>query len=200
MSAAMVKLGVYGLLLVTLRLLPDGPRWWAIGLLVLGGVSAVYGILEASVTSDLKRLLAFSTTENVGLMVAGLAVAMMLRNVGQQAVADVALVAVVLLVISHAAFKAVLFLGAGSILHTTGERDLDRLGLVNIGARARSRLQALARGIQPWCRWSSVPLSAVLGLGPAAHRNTPRHTSDQGLLIALKRRIGIFDLRLGLPH
>ena len=68
MSAAMVKMGVYGALLVSLRLLPAGPAWWGLLLLGFGAVSAVYGILQASVTSDLKRLLAYSTTENVGLM------------------------------------------------------------------------------------------------------------------------------------
>lgn len=128
MSAAMVKMGVYGVLLVVVRLLPAGPRWWAVLLLVLGGVSALFGILQASVTSDLKRLLAYSTTENVGLMVTAIAVAMLLRDAGQPLVADVAWVAALLLVVSHAAFKAVLFMGAGAVLHGTGERDLDRMG------------------------------------------------------------------------
>lgn len=129
MSAAMVKAGVYGMLLLTLRLLPGGPRWWGVALLVLAAASALYGILQASVASDLKRLLAYSTTENVGLMLTAVAVAMLLRSAGQGGVADVALTACLLLVVSHAAFKTVLFLGAGAILHGTGgERDLDRLG------------------------------------------------------------------------
>lgn len=128
MSASMVKMGVYGLLLVTVRLLPAGPRWWAVLLLVLGSVSALYGILQASVTSDLKRLLAYSTTENVGLMVTALAVAMLLTSAGLPGVGDLALTAALLLMVSHAAFKSVLFLAAGSMVHATGERDLDRLG------------------------------------------------------------------------
>ena len=128
MSAAMVKMGVYGVMLLVLRLLPDGPSWWGLLLLALGTVSAVFGILQASVTSDLKRLLAYSTTENVGLMVTALAVAMLLAGAGQTGVADVALTAVLLLVVSHAAFKSVLFLAAGSVLHATGERSLDRMG------------------------------------------------------------------------
>lgn len=128
MSAAMVKMGVYGVMLVMLRLLSEGPRWWGVLLLVLGATSAVYGILQASVSSDLKRLLAYSTTENVGLMVTAVALAVLLRGAGQTEVADVALTAALLLVVSHAAFKTVLFLGAGSVLHATGERDLDRLG------------------------------------------------------------------------
>ncbi len=128
MSAAMVKLGVFGVLLATLHLLPHGPSWWGLLLLGLGAVSALYGILQASVASDLKRLLAYSTTENVGLMLTALGVALLLADAGQQGVADVALTSVLLLVLSHAAFKTVLFLGAGSVLHATGERNLDRLG------------------------------------------------------------------------
>jgi formate hydrogenlyase subunit 3/multisubunit Na+/H+ antiporter MnhD subunit len=128
MSAAMVKMGVYGVLLATLRLLPLGPAWWAVLLLGLALASALYGILQASVATDLKRLLAYSTTENVGLILVAVAVGLLLRGAGQTPVADVALVAALLLALSHAAFKTVLFLGAGSVLHGTGERDLDRLG------------------------------------------------------------------------
>jgi len=127
MSAAMVKMGVYGILL-TLRLLGDGPRWWAILLLALGLASALYGILQASVNSDLKRLLAYSTTENVGLIVTAIGLGALLTGAGQPGVGHVATLAALLLVVSHAAFKTALFLGAGSILHVTGERDLDRLG------------------------------------------------------------------------
>ncbi len=133
MSAAMVKMGVYGALLVTLRLLPDGPAWWGLAVLAPGALSATYGILQASVTSDLKRLLAFSTTENVGLMFLALGTAMLLRAHEASAASDAALVACLLLLTSHAAFKCVLFLGAGAVLHATGERDLDRMG--GLGAR-----------------------------------------------------------------
>ncbi|HYN56229.1 MAG TPA: proton-conducting transporter membrane subunit [Motilibacterales bacterium] len=128
MSAAMVKMGVYGVLVVTLRLLPPGPAWWAVLLLALALASALYGILQASVASDLKRLLAYSTTENLGLILVAVAVALLLRGAGQGEVGDVALTAALLLAVSHAAFKTVLFLAAGSVLHSTGERDLDRLG------------------------------------------------------------------------
>lgn len=133
MSAAMVKMGVYGALLVCVRLLPDGPAWWGVLLVALGGVSAMYGILQASVASDVKRLLAYSTTENVGLIFLALGTAVLLRSYGVIPAADAALTACLLLMVSHAAFKATLFLGAGAVLHGTGERDLDRLG--GLGAR-----------------------------------------------------------------
>ncbi|HET7723976.1 MAG TPA: proton-conducting transporter membrane subunit [Propionibacteriaceae bacterium] len=128
MSAAMVKLGVYGIILVTTAWLPDISRPFGLLVLALGALSGLYGILQASVTSDLKRLLAYSTTENVGLAVTAVGIGMLLSSAGQGPVANVALVAALLLVVSHAAFKTVLFLGAGTILAATGERDLDRLG------------------------------------------------------------------------
>jgi formate hydrogenlyase subunit 3/multisubunit Na+/H+ antiporter MnhD subunit len=142
MSAAMVKMGVYGMLLVTLRLLPNGPSWWAVVLVALGAISALYGILQASVQSDLKRLLAYSTTENVGLITTAIGVGLLLHQSGQQAAADVALMAALLLAISHAAFKTTLFLGAGAVLHATGERDLDHLG----GLASRMPVTALTFG------------------------------------------------------
>ncbi len=128
MSAAMVKMGVYGIILLTSSWLPAVSRPFAVLVLALGVLSGSYGILQASITSDLKRLLAYSTTENVGLAVTAVGVGMLLSNAGQPEVASIAFVAALLLVVSHAAFKTVLFLGAGTILKATGERDLDRLG------------------------------------------------------------------------
>ena len=68
MSAAMVNLGIYGVIRVDLQLLAPAPRWWGLTLLTIGAASAVFGVLQASVTTDLKRLLAYSTTENMGLI------------------------------------------------------------------------------------------------------------------------------------
>ncbi len=133
MSAAMVKLGIYGAMLTATQLLDVRTMWWGVLLLVLGTVSAVYGILQASVASDLKRLLAFSTTENVGLIFLALGAVSMLRSQGINGVADAALAACLFLVAAHAAFKATLFLGAGSILKASGQRDLDLLG--GLGSR-----------------------------------------------------------------
>jgi len=124
----MVKMGVYGIILLTSSWLPAVSRPFAVLVLGLGVLSGSYGILQASITSDLKRLLAYSTTENVGLAVTAVGVGMLLSNAGQPEVASIAFVAALLLVVSHAAFKTVLFLGAGTILKATGERDLDRLG------------------------------------------------------------------------
>jgi formate hydrogenlyase subunit 3/multisubunit Na+/H+ antiporter MnhD subunit len=144
MSAAMVKMGVYGVLLVVLQMLPAGRPWWGLVLLALGTVSAVYGILQASVATDLKRLLAYSTTENVGLMFLAIGAGVLLRSYGVAGPAEVAAGTALLLVASHAAFKTTLFLGAGSVLHATGVRDLDRLG--GLGKRMPTTAAAFGVG------------------------------------------------------
>ncbi len=128
MSGAMVKLGVYGILRVGWDLLGGGPRWWGVTVLVVGAVSALFGILHALVATDLKRLLAYSTTENIGLILIGVGAAGLFAASGNRPLASVALAAALLHVVNHAAFKGLLFLGAGSVLHATGTRDLDRLG------------------------------------------------------------------------
>jgi formate hydrogenlyase subunit 3/multisubunit Na+/H+ antiporter MnhD subunit len=128
MSAVMVGMGIYGLIRFDVGMLGPGPQWWGITLLAVGAVSAVYGVLHASVATDLKRLLAFSTIENMGLIVTALGAALVLRAVGAPALATVAMTAALLHLVAHAAFKTLAFLGAGSVLAGTGLRDLDRWG------------------------------------------------------------------------
>lgn len=133
MSAAMVNLGIYGIARVGFDLLGGGPRWWWLLVLVLGALSAVYGILQAAMSSDLKRLLGNSTTENMGLVLVGVGAAGLFASAGDDVLAGVALSAALLHVINHAAFKTLLFLSAGSVLHATGSRDLDALGGLRAG-------------------------------------------------------------------
>jgi len=128
MSAAMVNLGVYGIVRFDLQLLGPGPRWWGMLLLVVGGVSALYGVLQASVATDLKRLLAYSTTENMGLITLALGAATLFSGSGAHGPATIAMAAALLHLIAHAAFKCLGFLAAGSVLAATGLRDLDQLG------------------------------------------------------------------------
>ncbi|HEY3004038.1 MAG TPA: proton-conducting transporter membrane subunit [Kribbellaceae bacterium] len=128
MSAAMVNLGVYGIVRVGFDLLGGGPRWWWLLVLGLGAASALYGILQAAVSTDLKRLLGHSTTENMGLVLVGVGAAGMFRAASLPVLTGLALAAALLHVVNHAAFKTVLFLAAGSVLHATGSRDLDDLG------------------------------------------------------------------------
>jgi hydrogenase-4 component B len=174
MSAAMVKLGVYGIVRVGFDLLGGGPRWWWLLLGGLGAVSALYGILQAAVATDLKRLLAFSTSENVGLILLGLAAAGLWADAGQPAVAGVALAAALLHAANHAGFKTLLFCGAGSVLRATGTRDLDVLGglsrrmpattlLFTVGALGAAALPPGNGFVSEW-----LLLQALLHRAPAA--------------------------------
>jgi len=128
MSAAMVKLGIYGILRFGFDLLGGGAAWWWLVIAVLGAVSALYGISQAAVARDLKQMLAFSTSENVGLILLGIGFAGLYGLAGNPLAAGLALTAALLHTANHAAFKALLFTGAGSVLRATGTRNLDGLG------------------------------------------------------------------------
>lgn len=144
MSAAMVKLGIYGLLRVGFDLLGGGPRWWWFTVALLGALSALYGIVQAVVATDLKRLLAFSTSENIGLILLGIGFAGMFSRSGLPAIAALALAAALLHTLNHAGFKTLLFLGAGSVVKATGTRDLDKLG--GLGKRMPATTALIAAG------------------------------------------------------
>ncbi|MFF4240648.1 proton-conducting transporter membrane subunit [Actinomadura geliboluensis] len=128
MSAAMVNLGVYGIVRVGFDLLGGGPAWWWLIVLAAGGLSALYGILQAAVAADLKRLLAYSTCENMGLVLVGVGASGLFAASGARTLSALALTAALLHIVNHAGFKTLLFLAAGSVLHATGTRDLDALG------------------------------------------------------------------------
>jgi formate hydrogenlyase subunit 3/multisubunit Na+/H+ antiporter MnhD subunit len=174
MSAGMVNLGVYGIIRVGMDLLGGGARWWWPLVLVLGAVSAVYGILQAVISSDLKRLLGYSTTENMGLVLVGVGAAGMFATDGHRMLAALALAAGLLHVVNHAAFKTLLFTAAGSVVHATGTRDLDALGglrsampvttgLFGLGALAASALPPGAAFVSEWLLLQSL----VHGLPPS---------------------------------
>ena len=128
MSAAMVNMGIYGIIRIDLQLLGPGPHWWGLTLMIFGAVSAVFGVLQASVATDLKQLLAYSTTENMGLITLALGASALLSSSAAPTVAAIALTAALLHLLAHAAFKTLGFLAAGSVLAATGLRDLDKLG------------------------------------------------------------------------
>jgi formate hydrogenlyase subunit 3/multisubunit Na+/H+ antiporter MnhD subunit len=128
MSGAMVNLGIYGILLVGNELLGGGPIWWWLLVCALGIVSALYGALYAATSSDLKRLLAYSTTDHMGLVLIALGASGLFAASGHPTTATVAMVAALLLMVNHSVFKGALFLAAGAVQVATGTRDLDRLG------------------------------------------------------------------------
>src|SRR5215813_6916221 len=128
MSGVMVKLGVYGILRLTLDLLGVGPAWWGALLIGLGAASALVGVLYALTEDDLKRLLAYSSVENVGLVFIGLGAGLLFASVGEPAAAMLALAAALYHALNHGVFKGLLFLGAGAVAHAAGTRDMNRLG------------------------------------------------------------------------
>jgi formate hydrogenlyase subunit 3/multisubunit Na+/H+ antiporter MnhD subunit len=128
MSGVMIKLGLYGLVRASFDWLGTGPVWWGTTLLLVGSVAAVGGVLYAVVDRDLKRLLAYSSIENVGIIVIGVGAALAFRAVSAETLALLALTAALYHVVNHAAFKSLLFMAAGAVMHATGTRDLEALG------------------------------------------------------------------------
>ncbi len=128
MSGVMIKLGVYGLLRASFVWLAPALPWWGATLLLVGAVSAVTGVLYAIVDRDLKRLLAFSSIENIGIVLVGTGAAVAFAAAALPALALLALAAALYHVVNHAAFKSLLFMAAGGVLHGTGTRDMEALG------------------------------------------------------------------------
>ena len=128
MSGAMVNLGIYGIVRVGGVLLGGTVLWWWLVVAAIGVLSALFGAVHAAASSDLKRLLAYSTIDNMGLVLVGVGAAGALVATGHRTLADLAMVAALFHLVNHAVFKGCLFLGAGAIQHATGTRDLDRLG------------------------------------------------------------------------
>ncbi|MDT8389787.1 MAG: proton-conducting transporter membrane subunit [Lentisphaeria bacterium] len=127
LSGVMLKMGVYGLIRVT-WLLPDPPLVWGAFLLLLGVVSGILGVVFAIGQHDLKRLLAYHSVENIGIIVMGLGLAMIGRSLGRGDLVWLGLAGCLLHVWNHGLFKALLFLGAGSVVHAARTRQIDQLG------------------------------------------------------------------------
>jgi hydrogenase-4 component B len=127
MSGVMLKMGVYGIVRMTL-LLPDGAVWWGAALLVAGAFSSVAGIAFAIGQRDLKRILAYSSIENIGIIAMGLGLALLGRVLGHPSWVALGLGGALLHVLNHALFKSLLFLNAGAVIHAAGTREIDRMG------------------------------------------------------------------------
>jgi hydrogenase-4 component B len=131
LSAVIIKLGIYGMLLFLLDFLGGSviaPAWWGLTILSIGALTALIGILYAVVQDDLKRVLAYSSIENIGIILAGLGAILTFRAYHLTALATIAAIATLYQVLNHAVYKGLLFLGAGSVQHATGTRELAKLG------------------------------------------------------------------------
>ena len=128
MSGVMTKVAIYGFIRIVFDLIGPSEWWSGTIVLALGGITAVLGVLHALMERDLKRLLAYSTVENIGIIFIGLGLALAFRATGFEAGAALALTAALFHALNHTLFKSLLFFGAGAVLTATGERDMETLG------------------------------------------------------------------------
>ena len=153
MSGIMLKTAVYGVLRVTFDLLGDPLWWWGLIPVALGLATALFGVVFAAAQTDMKRLLAYSSIENIGVLFTGIGLAIVFHGAGMRPLAALALTAVLYHALNHAFMKSLLFCGTGAVLHATGERNLGRLG----GLIHR----------MPWVAWLTlVGVLAIAGLPP----------------------------------
>src|SRR6185437_9754399 len=173
MSGVMTKVAIYGFVRLVFDLLGE-PSWWSsMTVLALGGATAVLGVLYALMEHDLKRLLAYHTVENIGIIFIGLGLALAFRANGVAWAAALALTAALFHVLNHSLFKSLLFFGAGAVLNATGERDMEHLGglihrmkatsvLFLVGCVAISALPPLNGFVSEWLTFQSILVSPDL--------------------------------------
>jgi len=173
MSGVMTKVAVYGFVRIVFDLVGPPAWWWSIVVLTLGGITAVMGVLYALMQHDLKRLLAYHTVENIGIIFIGLGLALAFKTHGADFAAALAMTAGLLHVFNHSVFKSLLFFGAGAVLTATGERDMEHLGgLIHrmpqtafvflVGCAAISALPPLNGFVSEWLTFQAILLSPQL--------------------------------------
>jgi hydrogenase-4 component B len=173
MSGVMTKVAVYGFVRIVFDLMGPPEWWWGAVVLLFGGVTAVLGVLHALMEHDLKRLLAYHTVENIGIIFIGLGLALAFRANEMWAPAALAVTAAVFHVFNHSVFKSLLFFGSGAVLTATGERDMERLGgLINrmpmtafaflVGSAAISALPPFNGFVSEWLTFQAILLSPHL--------------------------------------
>ncbi len=173
MSGVMTKVAVYGFIRIVFDLLGPAAWWWAIPVLAVGAATSVLGVLFALLQSDLKRVLAYSTIENIGVVFVALGLALAFETSAFAGAAALAMTAALLHVLNHSLFKSLLFFGAGSVLTATGRRDMGRLGgllnkmpatglFVLVGCAAISALPPLNGFVSEWLTFQAILLSPSL--------------------------------------
>jgi hydrogenase-4 component B len=170
MSGVMTKVAVYGFVRIVFDLLGLPAWWWSLVVLALGAGTAVLGVLYALMQHDLKRLLAYHTVENIGIIFIGLGLALAFRANAMDFAAALALTAALFHVLNHSLFKSLLFFGSGAVLTATGERDMEHLGgLIHrmpltaftflVGCAAISALPPLNGFVSEWLTFQAILLS-----------------------------------------
>jgi formate hydrogenlyase subunit 3/multisubunit Na+/H+ antiporter MnhD subunit len=173
MSGVMTKVAVYGFVRIVFDLLGPPVWWWSMVVLALAAVTTVMGVLYALMQHDLKRLLAYHTVENIGIIFIGLGLALAFKAHGMAWAAALALTAGLLHVFNHSLFKSLLFFGAGAVLAMTGERNMEHLGgLIHrmpqtafvflVGCVAISALPPLNGFVSEWLTFQAILLSPQL--------------------------------------
>jgi len=173
LSGVMTKVAVYGFVRIVFDLAGPPAWWWSMVVLALGGITAVMGVLYALMQHDLKRLLAYHTVENIGIIFIGLGLALAFAAHAMPAAAALALTAGLFHVFNHSLFKSLLFFGSGAVLTATGERDMEHLGgLIHgmpmtafaflIGCVAISALPPFNGFVSEWLTFQAVLLSPQL--------------------------------------
>ena len=152
MSGVVIKIGIYGLLRV-LWLVGAPPPWWGWTVFAIGGVSAILGVLWALAQHDIKRLLAYHSVENIGIILMGVGLGALASAHGQPVLAAIGYGAALLHTVNHALFKSLLFLSAGAVYRETGTRDLEVLG-------------GLARRMPVVWLLFAIGAAAIIGLPP----------------------------------
>ena len=173
MSGVMTKVAVYAFIRILFDLL-HAPSWWSsVAVLFLGALTAVLGVLYALMQHDLKRLLAYHTVENIGIIFIGIGLALAFQAQGLRAAAALALTAALLHVLNHSLFKTLLFFGAGAVVTATGERDMEHFGgLIHrmpqtafaflVGCVAISALPPFNGFVSEWLTFQAILLSPQL--------------------------------------
>ncbi len=129
MSGVMIKMAVYGLIRFIFNVLPAGDLWWGVLVLCIGIVSALIGIAYSiASTTNIKRLLAYSSIENIGIILAALGIMLIARASNNLFLLSLSLTAVLLHTLNHAVFKSLLFMGAGAIQYSAHTKNMEKLG------------------------------------------------------------------------
>ena len=173
MSGVMTKVAIYGFIRIVMDLLGSPQWWWAIVVLIIGAITAVLGVLHALMEKDIKRLLAYSTVENVGIIFIGLGLTLAFAANGLTAAAALALTAALLHAFNHTLFKSLLFFGAGAVLGATHERDIEQMGglihrmprtslVMLAGSAAISALPPFNGFVSEWLMFQAVLVSPQL--------------------------------------